>query len=620
MEKEIREKLIIPETPKVIPNEQLMVYIPIATIDNPGIASYDSTYFEIVDGKVMLKTAAIHGSSSVILGKMEEIEGVKYFYELKEGSNSFSDDVLFPALGKVYYDVINNKLYSYTGREYNLIADLTIPSDTNSNLRNAESQGSIEQVYGPEDDQHSTAYQVGSVAFGGKTQAGMTEEEFLEEYPSGVDGTGRTWAESYAFATSLGDLTKARGRASIASGSASEANGYNAGSFGRHCVVDANNSYAFGFELISKHSNDQIVIGKYNLNKDYSIFEVGNGTETKRSNAIEVDKNGRIYCYLTEAGKNTNWYGDILTREEVEEYLQDKVSTTDYATGDVAGIVRVRDDRGIRVNTASTVRGLVELVPAREDEKVKELTNRAWYKPITAGILDKAIVVGISTNTITLTEGEKTSACDWLGVTEKFAPALAPTTGRLQVYTSDGTSSRWETIMTVPNVQKTPGVIPVYVSKENGTAANETTKGYLVSNYPVNAYHVATKDYVDNQLQRYHGRPVVSFTWEGELAANQKASMTYLSTSEPLTGLEVLDIIIKLKSGALVSKQIYPQTFTYADPVSDKYGSDWSFINDGQTIGYKIVSAFSPSPTFEVTNYSTSENSRIVRIDVVAYK
>lgn len=296
-------------------------------------------------------------------------------------------------------------------------------SETDFNLKNSVGKGGVQQVYGTDDDQFSVAYQVGSVALGGKTQAGLTQEEFLAKYPTGVDGTERTWEESYAFATSFGDLTRARGRASIAGGSASEANGYNAGSFGRHCVVDANNSYAFGFELISKHSNNQIVIGKYNLNKDYSIFEVGNGTETKRSNAIEVDKNGRIYCYLTDAGKNTNWGGDILTRDEVKEYLKDKVSKTDYATGDVAGIVRVRKDRGIAINGAGVSQGLIELVPAIEDEKVKELTNRAWYKPITAGILDKAIVVGISTNTITLSEEEKTSALEWLGAVKKATQA-----------------------------------------------------------------------------------------------------------------------------------------------------------------------------------------------------
>ena len=286
------------------------------------------------------------------------------------------------------------------------------------NLKNGIGDGTVQQYYGEvEKDRFSKAYQIGSGAFGGRTQAGFTKEEFEAHYGE-TDRTGNPYETSRSFAFSTGSDTRARGRASITGGTSTEANEENAGAFGRHTVVNSTNAFGFGYELAVNYNN-QFAVGQYNLNKDYSIFEVGNGTETKRSNAIEVDKNGRIYCYLTEAGKNTNWYGDILTREEVEEYLQDKVSTTNYATGDVAGIVRVRGDRGIRINTASSVQGLIELEPASD----AELTSRAWYKPITSGILDKAIVVGISTNTITLTEGEKTSALEWLGAVKKATQA-----------------------------------------------------------------------------------------------------------------------------------------------------------------------------------------------------
>jgi hypothetical protein len=364
-------------------------------------------------------------------------------------------------------------------------------SEIDLNLKNGIGDGTVQQYYGEiEKDRFSKAYQIGSGAFGGRTQAGFTKEEFEAHYGE-TDRTGNPYETSRSFAFSTGSDTRARGRASITGGTSTEANEENAGAFGKHTVVNSTNAFGFGYELVVNYNN-QFVIGKYNWNKDYSIFEVGNGTETKRSNAIEVDKNGRIYCYLTEAGKNTNWYGDILTRQEVEEYLQDKVSKTDYATGDVAGIVRVRGDRGIAINGAGTAQALIELVPATD----AELKSRAWYKPITAGILDKAIVVGISTNKNTLSEEEKTSALTWLGATEKFAPLHTPHIGNVRVWTSNGTSGYWEKVQS-NDASAVNGNIPKYRPQDSGTSEY---LGWLLTHTPVNDYQCANKKYVDDKI------------------------------------------------------------------------------------------------------------------------
>ena len=64
----------------------------------------------------------------------------------------------------------------------------------------------------------SKAYQQVSFAFGGKVQAGMTESEFNEMYPEGIDSSGRPYATSYSYATALGDEVKALGRVSVAIG------------------------------------------------------------------------------------------------------------------------------------------------------------------------------------------------------------------------------------------------------------------------------------------------------------------------------------------------------------------------------------------------------------------
>lgn len=46
---------VVPETPRVNPYHQETVYIPVASYDDEGIASYDSEYFSVIEGKVKLK-------------------------------------------------------------------------------------------------------------------------------------------------------------------------------------------------------------------------------------------------------------------------------------------------------------------------------------------------------------------------------------------------------------------------------------------------------------------------------------------------------------------------------------------------------------------------------------
>ena len=57
MVKNIVEEVIIPESPKINPNEQLFIYVPLASNDDAGIAKFYSEHFNIVDGEVKLKTS-----------------------------------------------------------------------------------------------------------------------------------------------------------------------------------------------------------------------------------------------------------------------------------------------------------------------------------------------------------------------------------------------------------------------------------------------------------------------------------------------------------------------------------------------------------------------------------
>ena len=67
-------------------------------------------------------------------------------------------------------------------------------------------------------NQDNNAYQRNSFAIGGGTQAGMTEEEFNEKYPSGVDEHGYNYSKANSYAFASGQQTKALGRGSAAFG------------------------------------------------------------------------------------------------------------------------------------------------------------------------------------------------------------------------------------------------------------------------------------------------------------------------------------------------------------------------------------------------------------------
>lgn len=61
MEQNVVEDLVIPEVPKVISNQEMYVYVPIATHENKGIANFDSYTLTISNGKVSVKESFVDG-------------------------------------------------------------------------------------------------------------------------------------------------------------------------------------------------------------------------------------------------------------------------------------------------------------------------------------------------------------------------------------------------------------------------------------------------------------------------------------------------------------------------------------------------------------------------------
>ena len=120
----------------------------------------------------------------------------------------------------------------------------------------------------------------------------------------------------------------------------------------------------------------------------------------------------------------------LLTRQESEELNNgdvmvwnsetnraegspDYVKKTDYATYTTAGLMRPTNGLSLFGTNKDGV-GIVKATDSQIDAKTEN------YNPIVPSTIDKAVKVGITTNTINLTDEEKEMAQNWLGLTNKL--------------------------------------------------------------------------------------------------------------------------------------------------------------------------------------------------------
>jgi len=134
-------------------------------------------------------------------------------------------------------------------------------------------------------------------------------------------------------ATASGLYSHVEGFRTVASGLSSHAEGYNvtaSGYFshaeGYYTVASHNCSHAGGKHTVAGYDS-QTAIGKYNENKSDTLFEVGNGSDSTRSNALEIYSDGRIHA----PSLHTNQITDgrcLVTRE----YLSTQSNITVLST------------------------------------------------------------------------------------------------------------------------------------------------------------------------------------------------------------------------------------------------------------------------------------------------
>jgi hypothetical protein len=127
----------------------------------------------------------------------------------------------------------------------------------------------------------------------------------------------------------------------------------------------------------------------------------------------------KMTLYLVpKEGTNNDVYDEYIWIEQTTSFehlgttavdLTDYVKNTDYATGDIGGVVKISGNYfGLAFNGSKQL-----YVNKAMDTEVT--AKASHYKPIVPSNLDLAVKTGVTTNTIELTDDEKTSARTWLG-------------------------------------------------------------------------------------------------------------------------------------------------------------------------------------------------------------
>lgn len=110
--------------------------------------------------------------------------------------------------------------------------------------------------------------------------------------------------------------------------------------------------------------------------------------------------------------------------------LSDYVKKTDYAKGTVAGIIRVDSSTPFTMLNNTGLLGVT--VPT-----TTEMKNRLSSRVLPLSKLDEAVKLGLTTNKLTLSEADKTSAAKWLGLPRTYADLPDKPYGTLSSITID---------------------------------------------------------------------------------------------------------------------------------------------------------------------------------------
>ena len=102
--------------------------------------------------------------------------------------------------------------------------------------------------------------------------------------------------------------------------------------------------------------------------------------------------------------------------------LESGVANIPFASANNAGVVRTSTNFGLDMANSG---GYIIISPPT----TAEITSKSnQYKAVTLSLLDYAVKVGVTTNTNTLTDDEKATACSWLGAGQQRTTVVDSTT------------------------------------------------------------------------------------------------------------------------------------------------------------------------------------------------
>lgn len=168
------------------------------------------------------------------------------------------------AIGEPLFDTTNHILKVGDGTNiWNNLPSISVSPDLNvgngtgdysivqkeGDTSTGESDDRKNYAYGRSDaafGHKNKTYQRDAFAFGGGNKVGLTEAEFLELYPSGIDNTGKDYQGSYSFSVATGENNTITSRSSAAFGVRNQVSGEASIAIGDNNNVSGKNSVAGG--------------------------------------------------------------------------------------------------------------------------------------------------------------------------------------------------------------------------------------------------------------------------------------------------------------------------------------------------------------------------------------
>ena len=147
----------------------------------------------------------------------------------------------------------------------------------------------------------SRAYARYAHAEGGNTQAGELVKRKTENN------------KDYYTTNSSAQYQHSEGENTLATGNVSHAEGYGTKALGTA-------SHSGGYETVAGYDY-QTIIGRYNNNKQETLFEVGNGSVQTPSNAFEVTETGIARAYGTPVGNN-----DLIRKVDLDTAIANAIT------------------------------------------------------------------------------------------------------------------------------------------------------------------------------------------------------------------------------------------------------------------------------------------------------